>query len=85
MGRVRVETFDLSDPARVEAYERLWKELLEKSGRMEVAVDSRKDLVHRADGTSYWLKYVEYVEFGDASGEGGDGKDSKEGKEGNVS
>lgn len=82
--RVKVETFDLSDPERVRAYESLWAELLEKSGRMEVVVDSRKDLVHRADGTSYWLKYVEYVEFGDADDSAEDGKDGNDGKKGKV-
>lgn len=65
--KVKVEIFDLSDPARREEYERLWAELLDKSANMEVLVDHRKDLVHRADGTSYWMKYVEYVEFGDAN------------------
>lgn len=64
--KVKVEIFDLSDPKQVRKYERLWKELLEKTARMEVAVDSRKDLVRRADGTSFWMKYVEYTEFGEA-------------------
>jgi len=62
--KVKVETFDMSDPKQVRKYERLWKELLEKTARMEVAVEARKDLVNRKDGTSYWMKYVEYVEFG---------------------
>ena len=62
--KVKVEIFDLSDSAQVKKYERLWKELLEKTSRMEVVVESHKDLVHRPDGTSYWMKYVEYVEFG---------------------
>ena len=61
--KVKVEIFDLSNDKDVEAYEKLWAELLEKSSKMEVVVDARKDLVHRADGTSDWLKYVEYVEF----------------------
>ena len=68
--KVKVETFDLSKAKDVEAYEKLWAELLEKSARMEVVVDSRKDLVHRKDGTSYWLKYVAYVEFGPAERKG---------------
>ena len=65
--KVEVRIFDLSDKNQVEEYAKLWKELLEKAARNEVAVESRKDLVHRKDGTSYWMKYVEYVEFGDAS------------------
>ena len=64
--KVVVRIFDLSDEKQVEEYEKLWLELLEKTARMEVSVESRKDLVHRKDGTSYWMKYVEYVEFGDA-------------------
>ena len=62
--RVKVEIFDLSDPRQVRKYEKLWKGLLERSSRMEVIVDSHKDLVKRPDGSSYWMKYVEYVEFG---------------------
>lgn len=73
--KVKVEIFDLSSESEKARYEELWKELLEKSARMEVLVDSRKDLVHRSDGTSYWMKYVEYVEFGDASEKSSDGKD----------
>lgn len=65
--KVSVRIFDLSDQKQVEEYEKLWAELLEKSARMEVVVESSKDLVHRPDGTSYWMKYVEYVEFGNAS------------------
>lgn len=61
--RVKVEIFDLSDPKQVKRYEKLWKELLNKQTRMEVVVEARKDLVHRPDGTSYWMKYVEYTEF----------------------
>lgn len=64
--KVNVKIFDLSDEDQVKEYEELWKDLLEKSARMEVVVDSRKDLVHRSDGTSYWMKYVEYVEFCDS-------------------
>jgi len=74
--KVKVEIFDLSNKEDVAAYEKLWAELLEKSSRMEVIVDARKDLVHRADGTSYWMKYVEYVEFGGVEGSGEpDGKE----------
>lgn len=70
--KVKVEIFDMSDHKQVKKYEKLWKELLEKASRMEVAVDARKDLVHRADGTSYWMKYVEYTEFSGADeGAGG--------------
>lgn len=65
--KVEVRIFDLSDKNQVEEYVKLWKELLEKTSRNEVAVESRKDLVNRKDGTSYWMKYVEYVEFGDSS------------------
>ena len=64
--KVVVRIFDLSDQKQVEEYEKLWLDLLEKTARMEVSVESRKDLVHREDGTSYWMKYVEYVEFGDS-------------------
>lgn len=63
--RVKVEIFDLSDAKQVAAYEKLWLKLLNKIANMEVIVDHRTDLVHRADGTSYWMKYVEYVEFGE--------------------
>lgn len=80
--KVKVEIFDFSKSDQVEAYEKLWTALLEKASRMEVVVDSRKDLVQRSDGTSYWMKYVEYVEFGDASEESekaekANGKDEK--------
>lgn len=64
VGKVKVEIFDLSDSSQREAYETLWKDLIEKSSRMEAIVDSRKDLVQRPDGTPYWMKYVEYVEIG---------------------
>ena len=63
---VKVKIFDLSDHKQVEAYEKLWLKLLNKIARMEAVVDARTDLVRRADGTSYWMKYVEYTEFGDA-------------------
>ena len=80
--KVVVKIFDFSDQKQVEEYERLWLELLEKTARMEVSVESRKDLVHRKDGTSYWMKYVEYVEFGDSKKSEND-KDSSDGaKEG---
>lgn len=69
--KVRVEIFDLSDKKQVRKYEKLWKELLEKSARMEVVVDSGKNLVQRKDGTSYWMKYVEYVEFSEKGGRSG--------------
>lgn len=69
--KVRVKIFDLSDEKQVKKYEKLWAELLEKSGRLEVVVESHKDLVHRADGTSYWMKYVEYVEFADSEDDSG--------------
>lgn len=80
--KVKVEIFDLSDTEQIKTYEKLWTELLEKASRMEVVVESRKDLVQRQDGTSYWMKYVEYVEFGDASEESekadkANGKDEK--------
>ena len=61
--KVKVAVFDLSDKKQVRAYEKLWAYLLEKTAKMEVVVDHHKDLVHRPDGTSYWMKYVEYVEF----------------------
>lgn len=61
--KVSVRIFDLSDEKQLKEYESLWAELLVKTARMEVLVESRKDLVNRADGTSYWMKYVEYVEF----------------------
>ena len=72
--KVKVEIFDLSDQEQLRKYEKLWAELLKKAMKMEVVVDSRKDLVHRSDGTSYWMKYVEYVEFGDSANESGNGK-----------
>lgn len=61
--KYKVETFDLSDQAQREAYEKLWVELFEMVSNGEAFVDARKDLVHRPDGTSYWLKYVEYATF----------------------
>lgn len=63
---VKVKIFDLSDAKQVASYEKLQLELLNKIARMEAVVDERTDLVHRADGTSYWMKYVEYTEFGDS-------------------
>lgn len=77
--KVKVEIFDLSDKKDVKAYEKLWADLLEKASRMEVVIDHHKDLVHRPDGTSYWMKYVEYVEFGDGS-EDKDKNSNSEGK-----
>lgn len=62
---VRVRIFDLSNKDEREEYEKLWAELLVKTSLGLVTVESSKDLVRRADGTSYWLKYVEYVEFDD--------------------
>ena len=67
--KVCVRIFDLSNPDHVAEYEKLWAELLEKTAKNEVIVEFHKDLVHRKDGTSYWMKYVEYVEFGDAADE----------------
>ena len=64
ISKVKVEIFDLSDSKQVRRYEKLWKGLLVKASLGEVVVDHHKDLVHRPDGTSYWMKYVEYVEFG---------------------
>lgn len=72
--RVCVKIFDLSDASQVSEYEKLWAELLEKTSRNEVIVESQKDLVRRSDGTSYWMKYVEYVEF-----RGADEDDVKDG------
>lgn len=71
---VKVCIFDLSDAKQRKEYEKLWARLLVRSSKMEVIVDSRKDLVHRENGTSYWMKYVEYVELG---GEPADKKDLK--------
>lgn len=65
--KVSVKIFDFSDEKQIKEYEKLWAKLLEKKARLEVAVETSKDLVRRADGTSYWLKYVEYVEFGSES------------------
>lgn len=75
VNKVKVEIFDLSDPKQVSEYEKLWKRLLEKTYKMEVIVDSRKDLVQRPDGTSYWMKYVEYVEFDVGSEKNQDNKE----------
>lgn len=72
--RVCVRIFDLSDSGQVAEYEKLWAELLEKTARNEVIVEAQKDLVRRADGTSYWMKYVEYVEFSDADSDKKDGE-----------
>ena len=81
VSKVSVRIFDFSDQKQVEEYEKLWAELLEKTARNEVVVESQKDLVKIKDGTSYWMKYVEYVEFGDASKSNDqDGKDVNNGK-----
>ena len=64
--KVKVEIFDLSDETQRRKYEKLWAKLLVKVSNMEAVVETSKDLVHRPDGTSYWMKYVEYVEFGDS-------------------
>lgn len=79
--KVKVEIFDLSDESQREAYEKLWIELFDMSSRGEaLIVDSRKDLVHRPDGTSYWMKYVEYAVFGKKDGkDGGENNKSTEG------
>ena len=74
--KVKVRIFDLSDAKQVSEYEELAKELWLKASSGEVVVDSRKDLVHRKDGTSYWMKYVEYIEFSEQS-------DKDKSKEGN--
>lgn len=77
---VHVRIFDLSDKEQVGEYERLWASLLSKISKGTAVVDHHNDLVRRADGTSYWMKYVEYVEFGDddcnesAKDSGGDSK-----------
>lgn len=70
ISKYKVETFDLSDASQREAYEKLWMELFEMVSRGEAFVDARKDLVHRADGTSYWLKYMEYAIFSPTKQEG---------------
>ena len=77
--KVCVKIFDLSNEDQVREYERLWSELLEKVARMEVFVESQKDLVKRPDGTSYWMKYVEYVEYADAAGESAKSKSENDG------
>lgn len=61
--KVEVRIFDLSDDKQRKDYEKLWAKLLPMVAKGEVVVDHSKDLVHRPDGTSYWMKYVEYVEF----------------------
>lgn len=61
--RVAVRIFDLSDSRQCKAYEKLWAKLLVMVSQGQAVVESSKDLVHRPDGTSYWMKYVEYVEF----------------------
>jgi hypothetical protein len=61
--KVSVRIFDLSNDKQCRKYEKLWAELLLKVSKGQVVVETSKDLVHRPDGTSYWMKYVEYVEF----------------------
>jgi hypothetical protein len=61
--KVCVRIFDLSNDKQCRKYEKLWAELLLKVSKGQVVVETSKDLVHRPDGTSYWMKYVEYVEF----------------------
>ena len=61
--KVEVRIFDLSDGKQRKDYEKLWARLLPMVARGEAVVDHSKDLLHRPDGTSYWMKYVEYVEF----------------------
>ena len=72
--KVEVRIFDLSDDKQRKAYEKLWAKLLVMVSTGSVVVEHSKDLVHRADGTSYWMKYVEYVEFDDASHNNGRNK-----------
>lgn len=75
---IKVRTFDLSDREQADEYEELMADLINRSYMAEVIVfDSRKDLVSRGDGTSYWLKYVEYAEM-----DVGNGKDSERTAEG---
>lgn len=69
--KVEVRIFDLSDNKQRKDYEKLWAKLLPMVAKGEVVVDHSKDLVHRPDGTSYWMKYVEYVEFGNKVQENG--------------
>lgn len=69
--KVEVRIFDLSDDKQRKDYEKLWAKLLPMVAKGEVVVDQSKDLVHRSDGTSYWMKYVEYVEFGNKSQDNG--------------
>ena len=61
--RAKVEIFDLSSDKERREYEKLWGRLFVMASRGEACVDTRKDLVNRADGTSYWMRYVEYVVF----------------------
>lgn len=79
--KVKVEIFDMSDAKQRKAYEKLWASLLVKAANMDAIVESSKDLVHRSDGTSYWMKYVEYVEFANdkSSKNNMNGKGSKHG------
>lgn len=65
--KVEVKIFDLSDDKQRKEYEKLWAKLLVMVAAGTVVVEHSKDLVHRPDGTSYWMKYVEYVEFGNTS------------------
>lgn len=60
---VSVKIFDLSDKKQCKDYEKLWAKLLVMVSKGQAVVETSKDLVHRQDGTSYWMKYVEYVEF----------------------
>ena len=81
--RVKVEIFDLSDSKQLKRYEKLWASLLKKAELGRVIIEARKDLVNRADGTSYWMKYVEYVEYGsehENAGSNSTDKDEKRGK-----
>ena len=78
--KVCVKIFDLSVQSQVEEYEKLWSDLIEKTAKNEVIVEAQKDLVRRADGTSYWMKYVEYVEFGDAAEENSKPKEKNDGE-----
>lgn len=72
--KVSVQIFDLSDIKQCKKYEKLWAELLVKVSKGKVVVETSKDLVHRPDGTSYWMKYVEYVEFETSAVAGNDGR-----------
>lgn len=56
--------FDLMSGESREEYDRLYKELLEKSREGKIVVSSNsREILTRPDGSTGWFKYLEWTEF----------------------